>query len=597
MSWRTSCISAGAAAVVAGVLTAGLPGARVAGAANSEPAAIDSALTAPDTVEITGVSVEGHAAFSTRRILETVGVQPRTRTSRARILDRVKDLLREYRDAGYPRARVIAVWEPTGDRGSVLHLQIEEGEPGRVGAVSLEGCGGVSCGALESLIETREGAVLRPDVYLGDLNAVLDAYENRGYPYAAVTTFPEWGDSGGIDLTLNIDEGPRVVIDAVRVEGNESTREHVILRECGIRPGETYVQRKIDRVRPRLLRLGFFSDVRTSLALKDGSGPSVLEIQVEERKTNSLYGAVGYVPGEPKGYLTGILDLSFGNIGGTGRSAAVRWRTYRPGVFEWTFSYGEPWILGSPLEGRIRLHQQVRDSTFTQTVAEVGLEYPLGDRIRASLSGRTEGVTPGSGGAGVFRGSRTRAADLALEGDGRDDPLNPSDGWRGEVSAAYGRKQYDGDTGSILSARYGAEAELFVPVAGRQVLATGGSVRWLVTSEKDVPEYEQFYVGGAESLRGYLEDEFYGRRVLAGTLEYRYLTGRRSRLHVFVDGAWLDRRLPAAGGAVERKVGLLGYGFGLRSESRLGMVGVDFGLARGEALTEGKIHVRVEGEF
>ncbi|MFH1680607.1 MAG: POTRA domain-containing protein, partial [Candidatus Eisenbacteria bacterium] len=533
--------------------------------ANPEPAAIDSAQAAPDTVEIAGVSVEGHAAFSTRRVLETVGVQSRTRTSRARVLDHVKDLLREYRDAGYPRARVIAVWEPADGQGSILHLQIEEGEPGRVGAVSLEGCGGVSCGALESLIETREGAVLSPDVYRGDLNAVLDAYENRGYPYAAVATFPEWGDSGGIDLTLVIDEGPRVVIDAVRIEGNASTREHVIRRECGIRPGETYVQKKIDRVRPRLLRLGFFSDVRTSLALEDESGASVLDIQVEERKTNSLYGAVGYVPREPKGYLTGILDLSFGNIGGTGRSAAVRWRTYRPGAFEWTFSYGEPWILGSPLEGKVRLHQEVRDSTFTQTVAEMGLEYPLGDRFRASLSGRTEGVTPGSGGAGVFRGSRTRAADLALEGDGRDDPLNPTGGWRGEVSAAYGRKQYDGDAGSILSARYGAEAEFFVPVAGRQVLAAGGSVRWLATSEKDVPEYEQFYVGGAESLRGYGEDEFYARRVLAGTLEYRYLTGRRSRLHVFIDGAWLDRRLPAAGGVEERKLGLLGYGFGLRS--------------------------------
>ena len=139
---------------------------------------------------------------------------------------------------------------------------------------------------------------------------------------------------------------------------------------------------------------------------------------------------------------------------------------------------------------------------------------------------------------------------------------------------------------------------MFVPVGRRQVVAVMSTFRALDTSERNIPQHEQFDVGGAQSLRGYGEDAFFGYRVVTLVGEYRLLLGRRSRIHVFADGAWLWRRLPGGGGAVvDDQIRLFGYGFGIRSESRLGMIGVDFGLATGEALTEGKIHLRLEGEF
>lgn len=41
----------------------------------------------------------------------------------------------------------------------------------------------------------------------------------------------------------------------------------------------------------------------------------------------------------------------------------------------------------------------------------------------------------------------------------------------------------------------------------------------------------------------------------------------------------------------------LGYGVGLRVASRLGRVGVDYGLAAGEGPLDGRIHLRLEAEF
>ena len=430
------------------------------------------------------------------------------------------------------------------------------------------------------------------------MERLLDAYERRGYPYAALELRPAWVDPAGMQLLVDVREGPRVVFDDIRVEGNRTTRAHVIRREVGIEPGDVYDARRFERIRPRLLRLGFFEEVTPTVELGEETGRTALVVQVEERRTHTLYGAVGYIPDEPDGYLTGVLDLSFGNIAGTGRTAAVRWRTYRPEAFEWTFAYGEPWLFGAPVGASMELHQEVRDSTFTRTAVELGLDAPIGDRFRAHLAGRTESVTAGSGGEGTVLGSRRRSVDAGFRWDTRDDPLNPRRGTEGDVSVAYGRKHYEEDAApAVGSVTWRLEAAGFRETARRQVVAVSGSFLWLDTDEIDIPEHEQFRVGGAESLRGYAEDAFFGWRVWTASLEYRFLLGRRSRVHAFLDGANLDRRIPVAGGTEGRAASLLGWGVGLRTASRVGMIGVDFGIARGDPLTEGKIHVRLEGEF
>ena len=542
------------------------------------------------------VIVEGHEVFSTRQILETVGLRSGDVVSELEVRSRVEDLLRRYRDSGYPRVTIGVGWDPGSAEAHDLHLWIDEGSRFRVHGVRLDGCGGVECRVLESLMETRPEAILRVQVLEADMDRLLEAYADGGYPYVRIGLRPAWSDPGGIDLDLGIEEGPRVVIDRIAVRGNSKTRGGVIRRACGISEGELYSERRVRRIEPRLMRLGYFDRVSTSVSLLDSAGRGALDIEVSERKTNSLYGAVGYVPREPEGYLTGILDVAFHNIAGTGRSARVRWRTYQPGAFEWTFAYGEPWIAGVPLSGGLSIHQEVEDSTFTLTRVEASLEYPLRESFWARLAGTSEGVVAGSGGKGVIRGSRRTSGELGARLDLRDDVLNPTRGSMLEGAVGYGRKRYeDGD--EVLSTVYRASAGLFASVARRQVVALNTSVGWLDSSEREIPEHEQFAVGGAESLRGYGEDAFFGWRVVTLGAEYRFLLGRRSRLHLFVDGGWLDRRLPEVGGWVDRETWLLGYGTGVRSESRLGMLGVDFGLARGEPLTEGKVHLRLEGEF
>jgi hypothetical protein len=40
-----------------------------------------------------------------------------------------------------------------------------------------------------------------------------------------------------------------------------------------------------------------------------------------------------------------------------------------------------------------------------------------------------------------------------------------------------------------------------------------------------------------------------------------------------------------------------GYGFGLRIETRLGVIGIDYGLGEGRCLTSGLVHVGLTNKF
>ena len=124
----------------------------------------------------------------------------------------------------------------------------------------------------------------------------------------------------------------------------------------------------------------------------------------------------------------------------------------------------------------------------------------------------------------------------------------------------------------------------------------------LLSDEEVPPLFELFPLGGSESLRGYREDQFRGTVVGLGSLEYRLLLGRVSRIFPFIDVGYCHRPYKGAtlddGYVVRIESDIaIGYGFGLRIDSRAGVLGMDYGLGRGDGIGEGKVHLRMENVF
>jgi len=77
-----------------------------------------------------------------------------------------------------------------------------------------------------------------------------------------------------------------------------------------------------------------------------------------------------------------------------------------------------------------------------------------------------------------------------------------------------------------------------------------------------------------------------------------FLGGYGQRVFLFWDHAAMRTRLALDGGGDRlEELQRDGFGFGLRLEAAGGLVGVDYGMAPGHGVLEGKIHLRLVSTF
>lgn len=557
------------------------------------------------------IRILGQRAMSTRAILKKMATKEGKPLNDAVLEADIQTLLRWYRDEGHLRARILPVqmdFSPDSSRVALV-LRVDEGPLIRIGQIDIQGNQWLSKTAIESHMDLAPGAVFRDDVLEADLERLLAAYEDNGHPYCQIqVTRVQMTSDHRLDFRLVIDEGPRVKIQSVEPEGNTVTKSSVIRREMGIRENDLYSQRAIERGRRRLQRLGFFQEVG-DIQARTGHDPElvVLGVPVVEARTNTVDGVLGYQPATEvrKGYFTGLLDLSFRNLMGTGRRVEATWSRRDPTSSQLRFGYQEPWPLGLPVTLGGYIQQLNQDSSYAQTNLGIYLTSTLGEHLTGGLMCDWERVIPDVAAGQDVPKSRTYSVGLRLELDARDDPLGPRRGGRYETTIRHRFKEnratesYQPAQGRVESTEFTAGLEHYLRVLRRHVVAVAVHLGEIRSDEQVVPLNEQFKLGGARTLRGYREEQFHGSRVIWASLEYRIFHGRRSWSFLFLDAGhyFYQRRDPIAEALEEISGGKVGYGVGLRLESRLGILGVDYGLGEGDGLTDGKVHFGVLNEF
>jgi len=187
-----------------------------------------------------------------------------------------------------------------------------------------------------------------------------------------------------------------------------------------------------------------------------------------------------------------------------------------------------PWISGNHVSaGVLAFHQTRRNELldFNQTSDMVSLNSGkyIGQNGRLKFYGGYYGV-------GSDQPNKTLSADnhddlwfgaVSLGYDGRDSWRSPHRGWHNEVALLY----MGGDANTFT---VGVDVRRYLPVGERQTIATGPYLGMQSgTVGEEIPEYMQYFIGGANSVRGYelekLGKEIFGKNQFLYTLEYRYL--------------------------------------------------------------------------
>jgi outer membrane protein assembly factor BamA len=434
---------------------------------------------------------------------------------------------------------------------------------------------------------------------------LLEFYSGNGYPYTRITAedFDIDDKDHSVDLTLNVSEGPQVVIDTVIINGNKITEDYVIRREIELAPGLEFDKRRLDDSVNRINALGFVS-VSDPPGLFYDARPvrGVLVFNVAEHRSSYINGVLGYIPpqGERKEYLNGLIDIVLGNIMGTGRKAGLYFESTDPESRQVRIAYTEPYFLGTPLDMSLRFNQVDRDSTFMKIEAETDFRYRLGARSDLNLSLSVERITPGA--ADLYPEERYGgySAGLSFSGNWFDYPYNPRHGYSFGLGIRYIRRIYvSTETYTPPKPEVNRTAAdlkgstVFKTIANNYIFLSGG-VAGITSDGGYLPASERFGIGGRKTVRGYIEGRFFGSEIAFLRSEWRMLAGRSGRFYFFCDNGYYHFN-NRDGESVDDW--LTGFGLGVASRTAIGVVVAEFAWGKDDSFGEGKFHFGVESRF
>lgn len=523
-------------------------------------------------------------------------VQPWLRSPRDSVvasaaLTRITARLQEL---GYLDARVKAERDSVNDR---LVLRFTEGRRYRLRSVALQAGSGPDSAEAHRALRLAPGGAVAPGAIGEAIEAATQKLSDEGHPYAAVQVTRWAADStGAVDLALTAELGPKVTIEAIRFEGLKSTRPEFAKRAMGPLTGQPYRRASAEAARDRLAQVGLFREVAWE-GIEAGAIPTLgrLVYRVDEPRFNRFEGAVG-VQGEAG--TVGLANLELGNLGGTGRSLGLKWESRGKGVANFDASYREPLVFGLPLKLEGRVSQQVQDTLFTRSRWGGSAGYALSAQERLEVGVEGERVVQATG---PLENAWLQHTLFALERTTLDSPLAPRRGTRARIAADQTFKRERLRTPATQTARASAvegRFEIDQPLNGATGLSIEAAAAGRFSSQRVLPIFERYPLGGASTLRGFDEEAFRVDRYVLTRTEWRFFLGQGQRVGLFWDHAWTQTReaLPAGGDRIEL-ASHDGVGFGLRLAAAGGIVGVDYGLQPGRGALEGKIHLQIVSTF
>ncbi|MGH3054271.1 MAG: BamA/TamA family outer membrane protein, partial [Gaiellaceae bacterium] len=429
------------------------------------------------------------------------------------------------------------------------------------------------------------------------IERAIEDLSGDGYPYATLGVRLWQADSARVKLHLSGALGPHVTITAVRIDGLRVTRPEVAKRAIGPVTGQPYRRAAAEDGRDRLEALGLFRSV-TFQGLEgepDWHGARLV-YKVDEPRYNEAEGAFGV---QGAAGAVGLARLDLGNLLGTGRAVALRWESRGSGVTQFNARYAEPQVLGLPLRLEGRIGQEVQDTIYVRSSWGMHGVYAISGRERIEAGYDVQRVVQEFD---VVEEADLENTLLAIEHSSLDAAGRTRQGWSARVAVAQSFKREHLRPEGQHTAR---ASEVELRGAWRTLLRGSSALNWEVSSggrfssDPVLPQYEQIALGGAKTLRGYDEQQFWVDRFALSRLEWgRYLGEGGQRAYLFWDHAWTSTRLQRPDGSQPLELTSHdGIGFGLRVETAGGLIGLDYGLEPGRAPLEGKLHLQLVSQF
>jgi outer membrane protein insertion porin family len=348
----------------------------------------------------------------------------------------------------------------------------------------------------------------------------------------------------GIVFGQVADSTRQLIVENIEIVGNSKTKPGVIFRYLTIRPGDAITPATIDENHRRLAQTNFFKEVDFYTRPGSQKGKLILVIEIQERRWPYFQFEGGH--SDLNGWYFVPASLRFDNLFGGGHLLGVRW-LLGDRISKLSLGFRANTLLDDHAFLDIELFAGNQDfihylgsDRASQKVPFGGLQLQVGGNRgvfkHLYLAYRVENYEPEA----FIKLTETDStisnlpADLAddlgktqigaleagLYGDFRDHPVYPLRGFWGALSIEAAQR---GSGSDIKFGKVTVDARFYQRVMRRQVLAfhvKGGYVG------ERAPFYERFYLGGANSLRGFDDRRLtpigWGTKLILTNTEFRF---------------------------------------------------------------------------
>jgi len=567
-------------------------------------------------VYVNDITFIGNSYFSTFELQNSMVIQKGKIFNDKQFELDLKNIRSKYKDFGFYNVRITNYQIIPNEDTSTVNLRIflVEGVRSSLGKINLIGNKIIKTNEILNLMSTKIGDYLNDNVLSNDINAILEQYEKRNMPFTKIfvddiSLYEEEGIPK-VSLTIKVQEDATIKIDKIRIKGNEVTNENVILRELKLGKNNQVSRESLEAWQRRLERLNIFESVeKPRIYLNKTTGKAGLLIEVKEGNLNTFDGILGYSPplnNEEKGYFTGIVNVLFKNVFGTGRNIELKWQKPDRSSQELEFKYFEPYLFGLPFNFGGVFLQRIQDSTYTRRKVDTKFDFPLTERITLGVSFGYDRVLPSEDSTSkiLVSDSRIINSGIELRYDSRNTVYYPTAGILYKLYYSYGDKKILNSQNQILNfdlnqnfsiQRYSMELDSYFSFFRKQSLLLRFVVQEVKSDKLENADYIR--VGGNKNIRGYREEQFLASRLAYGNTEFRYSISRRGFVFALFDYGYYYRQSDEVLNIPKQEGFLYGYGLGLRVETAIGLVGVSYSLGKGDGPIDGKINFGLINEF
>jgi outer membrane protein insertion porin family len=365
-------------------------------------------------------------------------------------------------------------------------------------------------------LKCKTGKPLLQIPIMADEKKLRDSRTRKGYLYATVTSH-QYVDSVNhfAHLRFVVNDGPLIVVDAIRYSGISSLKPEVVRREIVFKPGDTLTRELVRKSERRLYRTNLLSSVSidaelsdTSIRKSDSTATPRFPITITLREIHFFRLKIGAGYGSGDG-ARGSVETSYSNLFRLGHRLTFKGNASLLKQQAQAI-YTTPWFLGLPLRFNSSFYFNRFSNVETyrglfrgimlsvEQTTEFNLLYQFWTKLEDALWITSKDLPDN------FPEKNTQSFGIKLTYDTRDDFLDASKGvyhlMTGELAGITGNNSYQ-------FYKLTSDTRIYWKI-GKVRWASGLKLGWARPYGKSeiVPVQDQFYGGGSQSVRGFKED-------------------------------------------------------------------------------------------